>query len=288
MAILFRCREVTILNVAVTGAGGFIGCHLLTELSVYNALNITAIVRPGTQLVDKKYAQKWVFMDISQPPENAYEVMGKPDVLIHLPWQGLSNYHSHEHFESELPMQYNFLKSLVEQGLKNLLVTGTCLEYGMQMGALSSGSITQPITAYGFAKDMLRQQLAFLQSQHKFNLTWARLFYLYGDNQADSSLLSQLKKAVQRGETKFKMSGGEQLRDYLPIDKVAHQLVYLAQQQQNLGVVNVCSGQPVSIRKLVEKWLKENNWNIELELGYYPYPDYEPLAFWGVPDIKIE
>ncbi|MEE8617691.1 MAG: hypothetical protein V3S86_00280 [Nitrosomonadaceae bacterium] len=44
---------------------------------------------------------------------------------------------------------------------------------------------------------------------------------------------------------------------------------------------NIYSGEPVSVRKLVERWLHENNWKIELNLGHYPYPDYEPMAFWG-------
>ena len=41
------------------------------------------------------------------------------------------------------------------------------------------------------------------------------------------------------------------------------------------------SGKPISVRKLVEGWINENHWNINLNLGHYPYPDYEPLAFWG-------
>ena len=47
------------------------------------------------------------------------------------------------------------------------------------------------------------------------------------------------------------------------------------------GVVNVCSGEPISVRKLVEGWIEDNGWSIKLNLGYYPYPDYEPMAFWG-------
>jgi len=37
----------------------------------------------------------------------------------------------------------------------------------------------------------------------------------------------------------------------------------------------------ISIRKLVEDYLKKNQKSIELNLGFYPYPDYEPMAFWG-------
>ncbi len=50
--------------------------------------------------------------------------------------------------------------------------------------------------------------------------------------------------------------------------------------QRDIGAINICSGNPISVRKLVEHWLNENAWKIELNLGYYPYPDYEPMAFW--------
>ena len=47
------------------------------------------------------------------------------------------------------------------------------------------------------------------------------------------------------------------------------------------GVINCCSGNSISIKKLVENYLYENDKQIELNLDYYPYPDYEPMAFWG-------
>jgi hypothetical protein len=52
-------------------------------------------------------------------------------------------------------------------------------------------------------------------------------------------------------------------------------------QRADRGVVNVCSGRPVSVRKLVENWIQENGWKIMLNPGRHPYPDYEPMAFWG-------
>jgi len=77
------------------------------------------------------------------------------------------------------------------------------------------------------------------------------------------------------------MSGGEQLRDYLAVETMAERLVQLATMAVNPGVVNVCSGEPVSVRRLVDGWLATNSWNIALELGRYEYPAHEPLAFWG-------
>ena len=207
--------------------------------------------------------------------------MGRPDVLMHLAWGGLPNYKSLHHFEEELPAQYRFLIGLVESGLKNLLVAGTCFEYGMQSGSLDEEIETRPNNPYGFAKDALRRQLEFFRHGKPFSLTWARLFYLYGDGQAKNSLLSQLKKAVERGEKVFDMSGGEQLRDYLHVSDVARYLVSLAMTMRDNGIVNVCSGKPISVRSLVEGWVEENRWSIDLNLGCHSYPDYEPMVFWG-------
>jgi dTDP-6-deoxy-L-talose 4-dehydrogenase (NAD+) len=71
------------------------------------------------------------------------------------------------------------------------------------------------------------------------------------------------------------------LRDYLPVGEVARRLVDLAINPGNPGPVNVCSGQPVSVRRLVETLIAQNGWNIKPEYGALPYPDYEPMAFWG-------
>jgi dTDP-6-deoxy-L-talose 4-dehydrogenase (NAD+) len=170
---------------------------------------------------------------------------------------------------------------MVEAGLPALLTTGTCFEYGMQSGALSEDLPTQPTNPYGYAKDALRHQLEFLKQVKPFKLTWARLFYMYGEGQPKSSLYPQLKDAVTRGERRFNMSGGEQLRDYLPIEEVARLISSLARRQADAGCVNVCAGKPVSVRRLVEGWIRENGWKIDLNPGHYPYPDYEPMAFWG-------
>ena len=175
----------------------------------------------------------------------------------------------------------------MEAGLPALLVTGTCFEYGMQSGALSEELTPLPTNPYGYAKDALRRQLEFLRGKHSFALTWARLFYMYGEGQAENSLFSQLKRAVERGDKVFNMSSGEQLRDYLPVSKVAAALVALALRQADIGIVNICSGTPVSVRTLVESWLQENSWEIELNWGHYAYPDYEPMEFWGNSSILL-
>jgi nucleoside-diphosphate-sugar epimerase len=271
---------MTVKKIAVIGASGFIGRHVLRELASH-PIEVIAVTRNTAKLSDITKNIHVVELDIAYPQSDDYERLNRPDIVIHLSWEGLPNYKSLHHFETELPRQYLFLSGLVQAGLPSLLVSGTCFEYGMQSGALSEDIIPLPCTSYGYAKDALRKQLEFLRGKHPFNFTWARLFFMYGEGQAKSSLLPQLKAAVERGDKLFNMSGGKQLRDYLPVKEVASLLVTLALRQTDAGVVNVCSGKPISVRNLVESWLKDNGWAIDLNLGYYDYPDYEPMNFWG-------
>lgn len=275
------------MKIAVTGSSGFIGQYVLRELLSLNEVDSIIAMgrhkeRPEIIPVECQYK----YFDIAHPSPEDYKRIGKPDVMIHLAWEGLPNYSSLHHYETELPRQYHFLKAMVEAGLPSLFVSGTCFEYGMQSGPLDVAMPTKPNNPYGHAKDALRQQLIFLKNVKRFNLVWARLFYMFGEGQSNTSLYSKLKDAVLRQDKVFHMSGGKQLRDYLPIEEVARQIVHAAMVKVDAGTINICSGKPISIRDLVENWIDENNWKIQLNLGFYPYSEHEPMDFWGVNSLS--
>lgn len=266
------------MKVAVTGASGFVGGHVIRTLCNEPGIEVVTVSRGPLEVPE---GVRHVMLDVATSSEADFERLGRPDVLLHLAWGGLPNYLSLHHYEVELPAQYRFLKNLISAGLPAMLVTGTCYEYGMLSGELSEDISAPPANPYAYAKVALHRQLRFLQAQQPFRLTWARLFYMWGEGQAPSSIYPLLQAAVARGEPRFPMSKGEQLRDYLPVEEVARLLVGLALGDAGGGLVNVCSGEPVSIRALVEGWIARNGWRIEPELGRYPHPTYEPLAFWG-------
>lgn len=268
------------MKIAVTGASGFIGRHLLDALRE-GPDSIIALTRSPQTLDMAAKNIEARRLNLENLPENLNEVLDSPDILIHLAWGGLPHYQSLHHFEIELPKHYLFLKKAIESGVKNLLVVGTCFEYGIQHGAVSETIATHPKTPYGFAKDSLHRQLTYLKQQIPFNLTWARLFYMYGKRQSSHSIYGQLLQAVENGQPLFNMSGGEQLGDYLPVEEVAKTIVSLAKLQKDIGAVNVCSGTPISLRRLVESWIATNQWKIQLNLGHFPYREYESMAFWG-------
>jgi nucleoside-diphosphate-sugar epimerase len=268
------------MKIAVTGASGFVGRHLLQVLAESSDIEVVAVSRQASG-VWMPPGVRHVAIDLAAAPSDAFAMLGRPDALIHLAWSGLPNYQSRHHFETHLAEQYRFLERLVTSGLSTLVCAGTCFEYGMQSGELVESLPPDPRNPYGFAKDALRRELEFLATDTGVKLTWARLFYMYGEGQAAGALYSQFMAAGARGDAEFRMSGGEQLRDYLPVEDVARYLSVLAHTGSAGGIVNVCSGRPTSVRSLVEGWRKVLGVPMKLALGHFPYPSYEPMAFWG-------
>jgi nucleoside-diphosphate-sugar epimerase len=270
------------MKILVTGASGFIGRYILREISATADEAIASAHSTVPQLAINGRIIKTIPFDIAQLDSSIdyYSYFDKPDVVIHLAWEGLPNYKESFHDDVNLPRHKVFLKNLVQNGLKSLTVTGTCLEYGMKEGCLSEDMPADPQNSYARAKNELRLFLESLKSSNQFYLNWVRLFYMYGDGQNPNSLLSQLERAIEAGEHKFRMSPGQQMRDYLPVGKVAEYLLKIAK-QQGVGIVNCCSGLPVTVESLVRSYIKQKGSQIELELGYYPYNDYEPMNFWG-------
>jgi dTDP-6-deoxy-L-talose 4-dehydrogenase (NAD+) len=265
--------------IAVTGASGFLGSHVLNHLATL-PVNVVAISRHTAGRTETARLC-WTEIDIARPPKNFYDALGRPDVLLHLAWDGLPNYGAAHHLAEQLPAQARFLEAAIDSGLGAVVAAGTCLEYGMQAGRLLEARPCSPTVPYAEAKYALLQRLQVVKAQHPFALTWARLFYMYGDGQQEKSLWSQFMAAHRRGAIEFDMSGGNQLRDFLPVSKVAEYLSALALAAGDFGVLNVCSGEPKSVRSLVESWAKNLRWNVQLNLGCYPYPDFEPMIFWG-------
>ena len=250
------------MRLLVSGATGFVGRYLVPIL-LEREHQVTVLSRDEAKAKGFDWYPRVLFVphDILDTTVSIPPSIGEQDAIVHLAWSGLPNYNALYHFERNLPANYHFLKSVVAAGIEQVLVTGTCLEYGMQSGCLSANSSTRPVTPYAIAKDTLRKFLEAMQKEIPFTLQWARIFYLYGKGKNPNSLLAQLDRAINEGESTFNMSGGEQLRDYLPVSEAALQLARLVERPDLSGPVNICSGTAISVRRLIEEHIARRGRN---------------------------
>lgn len=267
------------MKILVTGATGFVGRHVINALSKRDVEIVATGLEPEYEGSEKlTYIRADILCDVKS---DMYQFFGSPDSMIHLAWSGLPNYSSMHHIEENLMGNYNFICNMLDNGLKDVTVAGTCAEYGMLNGIVDEDMDTRPVLPYAIAKDSLRRFLEVRRKFNPFSLKWVRLFYLYGKGQSDKSLLSQLDKAIDNGDDSFPMSPGRQKRDYIAVEDAAEVLVKASLQKSVNGIVNCCSGTPVSIMSVVKKHREKRSSNIKLDTERYSYSSHEPMEFWG-------
>lgn len=265
-------------KVLVSGATGFVGRHVVKQLAE-NGYEVYSLVRDldKAAAIDSLKKSTHIYFDVTKPIIKLS--IPTDSTFIHCAWENVRDTLSLKHIEQHLFDNYRTIKNIVEHGIKKILITGTCYEYGLQYGPIIPSAVTQPNTPYGISKDTLHKSLRALQTKTHFDLIWARLFYMYGEGQDDNSVVSLFDNALANNEEVFNMSHGEQLFDYLPVEDVAVKIVNLLSRKD--GVFNVCSGTPISLRRLLENRAREAQKTIKLNLGFYEYRQQDSLAIWG-------
>ncbi|WP_082326033.1 NAD(P)-dependent oxidoreductase [Synechococcus sp. GFB01] len=205
----------------------------------------------------------------------------QPTHVILLSWPGLPNYQKPFHVTHNLPACIELVERLLAAGLQRLVAAGTCYEYGLQNGGLKEDQLTDPANCYAIAKDSLRRVIANRCDEHKVEWCWLRIFYPYGQGQNPKSLVPSLHKALENGDKVFPMGSGRQLRDFIPVEDVAEQLLTLATHQDAFGVYNGGTGMPRSVFEMVEEAVVAHGGCIQLKRGARPDRTDEPLAFWA-------
>jgi len=269
------------MHMIVTGATGFIG-RAVVQAALQQGHAVTAVVRDAAKvkmtLPDDGRLCVLPVRDLSDA-EQQLKPLGE-EALIHLAWGDVGKYTDPSNLLDNLEPQFLFLQAMLAAGIRNITVAGTCLEYGLQEGAVREEDCVSPVTFYGLAKKTLHDMLV-LAMPADVSLKWLRYFYVYGEGQRPQAIIPQLRAAMARGDSSFDMSPGDQSRDFIHVETAAWNTVLAAAQTVVTGIVNMGSGRAVQVAALVEKILSAENYRMSLRKGVYGYPAYEPFAFWA-------
>jgi dTDP-6-deoxy-L-talose 4-dehydrogenase (NAD+) len=156
------------MKILITGASGFIGQNLISNLLKKNH-KVSIITRKLSNVKKFKWSSKVEIFEknLNFLNKKDYHKFSSNDVVIHLAWDGLPNYNDKIHFEN-YKISLDFIKKIIDLGIKHLIITGTCFEYGLQNGCLKEHGKTNPKNNYGLAKENLRREI-FTYSKKKKN-----------------------------------------------------------------------------------------------------------------------
>lgn len=263
-------------KIVVTGAGGYIGRHVVSELCSLGAEVIAVDFK--THGIDKR--AKVISSDIFNGSTGIFEELGCADACLHMAWKDGFVHNSDAHMEL-LSKHYTFIKDMVKGGLKQLAVMGTMHEVGYYEGAIDENTPCNPISMYGIAKDALRRSTLLLLKDSDVCLQWLRAYYIYGDDKRNNSIFAKLTVAAEEGKKSFPFSTGKNKYDFIHVDELARQIAASVMQNEVKGIINCCTGNSVSLADKVEEFIKVHGWDISLDYGAFPDRPYDSPAVWG-------
>lgn len=263
-------------KILVTGAGGYIGQHVVKALLDKGA----AVIATDIRLDDVDDRATKVQKNIFEENENIFTEMGSPDVCLHMAWRDGFIHNSEKHIE-DLDSHYKFISNMMKAGLKQMAVMGSMHEVGYYEGAIDENTPTNPLSLYGIAKNTLRQLTFLLGKNENVIVQWIRGFYIFGDDLKNNSIFKKIVEAEQEGKTEFPFTSGKNKYDFLSIYDMADQIAEIVLQDKINGIINSCTGQPMTLAEKVESFIKENNFKIKLKYGAYPDRPYDSPGIWG-------
>ena len=265
-------------KVLVTGANGYIGRNVINYLLDSN-IDVVAVDISLNKIISEKV--KKIEINIFENTDYLFSNLQNVGTCIHLAWRNGFVHNSITHLE-DISLHYKFLKKIHEFGIKNINVIGTMHEIGYWEGEVANDTTTNPISFYGIAKNSLRQSLKILEDSDKeLFIKWLRVFYIQGDDRNNNSIFSKILQKEEESAKTFPFTTGKNKYDFINISILAEMISKAALQSEVTGIINCCSGKPVSLKEKVELFLKENNLKIKLEYGVFPDRSYDSPALWG-------
>lgn len=270
--------------ILLTGATGFVGRHLLRALAA-KSCRIRPVVRSGTlhrllacDAIERVVTSPDIFSErVEWWAANCQGI----DVIVHAAWYAEPGVYLQSPKNLDcLAGTVRMAQAAVRARVRRFVGIGTCFEYDLSAGRLGIDTPLRPHTLYAAAKAAAFLALSGALPRQGVCFAWCRLFYLYGEGEDARRLVPYLRARLAAGEP-AELTSGTQVRDFLDVADAARMIAETALGTEE-GAVNICSGVPVTVRELAERFADEYRRRDLLRFGARPDNLTDPPVVVGV------
>lgn len=289
------------MKFVLTGATGFIGSAVLKQL-VSDGHEAVVLLRGKSnvdRIKDVSGYQPVYYHDLAQAGLAETLAAHKPDAFIHLAWKGVGGTDRNASFQitENLPLTLRSVELAHAIGCRHWIGVGSQAEYGNPNRKVAETDPALPTTLYGKAKLAACWAGLGLSEGLGMKASWVRVFSTYGIGDEPTWFIPYIISELKKGNTP-KLTKCEQLWDYLYVDDAARAILSVLYKEAT-GIINMGSGQAVSLKSVVDQIRQSVDPNGSIDYGAVPYrPDQvmhleadttriNQLAGWE-PKVSIE
>lgn len=253
--------DMTGTRALVTGAGGFLGSHLVEQLTRLGA-SVMGVSRSRGNL------------DLLPPDICAFapcdlrdhEVVTRvcrgfrPDIVFHLASQrdakeGYSQ--ARDCVEGNLIATLNILDAACESGASAFIYGDSCKVYGDSEVPFCESLPMKPLSSYAATKAAGWQYCLLYGRLHGTSVVSIRPTIIYGPRQP-FNLITLVAECVMTGRQEIRLDGGSQTRDPLYIDDAIEAFILSGASATQLAgrVINIGGGHEITIAELARETLR--------------------------------
>ena len=263
-------------NILITGGLGFIGSHIADELMDDNKVTIIDNLSTGNlkNLKNPEHSNLKIAID-DLNTANLDELLADIDYIFHLSAMAsvpLSVDDPVSCNENNVNATIRLLESAVKNNVEKVVFSSSSAVYGQNTNMpLKESEIPMPTSPYAASKASCELYLQSFYDSYGLNYTGLRYFNVFGPKQDKNSqyaaVIPNFISALLEGEQPVIYGDGEQTRDFIFVKDVVKANIKACESDFN-GIINVASGEKLSVNKLYE--IIQETLGTDVEPKYLP------------------
>lgn len=258
-------------RILVTGAGGFVGAAVVHAALAAGHHPIALVRTPGAARLTGLDIPVYVadLSDSDRVSAVLYET--RPDIVIHSAWEGVGGpLRAGDIQFDNIRTTCALADAAIAAGCAKFVGIGSQAEYGRFDRRITEDDLPNPSMLYGAAKlaacHLARQRC----EATGIGFAWLRLFSVYGPGDNPNWLIPSVTAQLLDGIAP-RTTEGTQRWDYLHIDDVATGTLAAAVSDAVSGAINLSSGQPATVRSIIERLRDHAAPGLPLRFGDMPF-----------------